>query len=112
MPRHALVVFTRPADGCEDEYNRWYNETHLPEVLRAEGFVAAQRFRLAPAQIMQSPAPAPYLAIYEIETDDVAAALDSLQKLAGSGEMHMSEALDTSSAAAWAYTAVSERLSG
>ncbi|MDJ0846986.1 MAG: hypothetical protein QNK04_01255 [Myxococcota bacterium] len=111
MPRHTLVVFTRPAAGCEDDYNQWYNETHLPEVLQAEGFVAAQRFKLAPTQMMDNPAPAPYLAIYEIETDDVAKALDSLQQLAGSGEMHMSEALDTGSASAWAYSAVSERLS-
>ncbi len=112
MPRHALVVFTRPAEGCEDEYNQWYNETHLPEVLQAEGFVAAQRFKLAPTQMMENPAPAPYLAIYEIDTEDVGKALDSLQRLAGSGDMHMSEALDTSSASAWAYSAVSERVSG
>jgi hypothetical protein len=112
MPRHTLVVFTSPAEGREDEYNQWYNETHLPEVLRTEGFVAAQRFELAPAQVMDADPPSRYLAIYEIEAEDVGKALDSLQQLATSGGMNMSEALDTASAKAWAFSAVSKRLSG
>lgn len=110
MPRHTLVVFTNPSEGREDEYNQWYNETHLPEVLRAEGFVAAQRFKLSPTQMMKADAPSQYLAIYEIEAEDVGKALDSLQQLATSGKMNMTEALDASKALALAYSAISDRV--
>ena len=51
MPTHRLIVFTQPAAGQEAEYNRWYDEVHLGDVLEVDGFVAAQRFALADAQI-------------------------------------------------------------
>ena len=38
---HRLIVFTEPVIGREDEYNEWYDEVHLPEVLATDGFVAA-----------------------------------------------------------------------
>ena len=46
MPTHRLIVFTQPAAGQEAEYNRWYDEVHLGDVLEVDGFVAAQRFAL------------------------------------------------------------------
>ena len=72
MPTHRLVVFTEPTAGREDEYNQWYDEVHLKEVLATEGFVGAQRFALSDAQIgdVAGAAPSRYLAIYEIEADE------------------------------------------
>lgn len=109
MATHRLVVFTEPREGREDEYNRWYDEVHLGDVLGVEGFVAAQRFRLADAQIGGdgAEAPARYLAIYEIEAPDLEAALEKLN--AGSGSMQMSDALDLEGAQAFAYTAIGTR---
>ena len=46
MSDHVMVVFTNPVTGKEDEYNRWYNEVHLGEVLRTPGMLAARRYRL------------------------------------------------------------------
>ncbi len=108
---HRLIVFSQPSPGREDEYNRWYDEVHLREVLEIDGFVAAQRFRLGDAQIGEpgSEAPAPYLAIYEIEAESLEAALGKLD--AASGTMDMSEALDLPSARAIAYSAIGERRS-
>ena len=45
MTKHVLLVFTSPVEGREDEYNAWYNDVHLGEVLTADGFVRAQRFK-------------------------------------------------------------------
>ena len=33
MATHRLIVFTQPTEGKEDEYNRWYDEVHLGDVL-------------------------------------------------------------------------------
>lgn len=107
---HRLIVFTEPALGREDEYNQWYDDVHLREVLEVEGFVAAQRFKLADAQMtgMDSGAPARYMAIYEIEGDHVE---EILAKLASGAEtMQMSDALEVNSAKAFAFTAIGERL--
>lgn len=109
MATHRLIVFTEPKPGQEAEYNKWYDEVHLKEVLEVEGFVAAQRFEIAPTQIggPGQTAPRRYLAIYEIESDNVAAALEKLNS--GSGTMIMSDALDLASATAIAYSAIGKR---
>jgi len=109
MATHRLVVFTQPKPGQEAEYNRWYEEVHLGDVLKVEGFVAAQRFEVATAQIGDAAQSAPgrYLAIYEIEAENLEAALAQLS--AGSDSMEISDALDAGQAQAIAFTAIGER---
>ena len=46
MAKHVLLVFSNPTEGAEEDYNRWYDEVHLPEVVQTDGFVSAQRFKL------------------------------------------------------------------
>lgn len=110
MPTHRLIVFTQPAAGQEAEYNRWYDEVHLGDVLEVDGFVAAQRFALADAQIgdVADKTPGRYLAIYEIEADSLEAALEKLN--AGADTMELSDALDTDTATAIAFSAIGERV--
>jgi hypothetical protein len=67
MAKSVLVVLTKPVEGREAEFDAWYSEVHLPEVVRLEGFVAARRFALVPDPARDAPAPLPYLAIYEVE---------------------------------------------
>jgi hypothetical protein len=64
--RGVYVVRTRPVDGQEDEYHRWYDEVHVPEVLEVPGFLSARRFGSADGD---------FLAIYELEADDLDAVL-------------------------------------
>ena len=46
-----LVVYSTPAsDAVEDEYNRWYTDQHVPEMLQVPGFVAVTRYRLSSTQ--------------------------------------------------------------
>ena len=89
MAKHMLVVFANAADGRDEEFNRWYNDVHLGDVLGIEGFVAAQRFELKGMPGADSPHR--YLALYEIETDDVDAVVERLTSSAGS--MVLSDAL-------------------
>ncbi|MBW2424816.1 MAG: hypothetical protein JRG86_11230 [Deltaproteobacteria bacterium] len=114
MSKHRLVVFTNAMPGRDDEFNKWYDEVHLREVVEVDGFVAAQRFVLSADQIGELDAdsvPGRYLAIYEIEADDLKSAFDKLNAASG-GSMTMSDALDSSSAKAIAYTALGERYTG
>lgn len=67
MARSVLVVYTRPVEGREQEFEEWYSNVHLPEVVALEGFVAARRFAAVPDPAHDQPAPLPFLAIYEVE---------------------------------------------
>jgi hypothetical protein len=79
-----LLVFSNPVDGCEDEYNDWYSNQHLDEILAIEGFVRAQRFELAPAKMTNDTPLAPYryLAIYEVADGALERADSALFELA------------------------------
>ena len=109
MAKYTFVVLTNPTSGKEAEYNEWYNKQHIPDVLNVPGFVAAQRFRLADAQ-MGDNNPHRYLALYEIETNDLAAALKDLQSRVGSNDMIMSDAIDMKAVSAHLFTPVAEKV--
>ncbi len=80
-----MLVYTNAREGRDEEFNRWYDEIHLPEVLALPAFSAAQRFRLADAQMFPEQR-FRYLAIYEY-TGGSAAALEALTGAAGSFRM-------------------------
>ena len=58
----------------EDEYNDWYANTHIPDMLAGPGFVSARRYRRVD-QTATASQPSAYLAIYELEADDLAGPL-------------------------------------
>jgi hypothetical protein len=69
-PSTYLIVQSSPVAGREDDYNRWYENVHIPEVLGLPGFVAAQRFRLSDLQRRSETVPLnTYLVIYELAID-------------------------------------------
>jgi hypothetical protein len=102
MGKYVFVVFSAAAAGREDEFNRWYDGQHVRDVLNVPGFVAAQRFRLAQPPDGSS---APYLALYEMETDDPGKALAELNSRAGTSAMVLSDALDVTRVSAVLYAA-------
>jgi len=93
MARHVFVVFTNPVDGKDAAYNDWYDNRHLPDVLDVPGFVSAQRFKLSDTQRAAGPFPWQYLALYQIDTDDLKGTLSALAARAGTSAMVMSDAL-------------------
>src|SRR5690349_20609241 len=85
VPKGILIVESRPSSPEHvAEYNRWYDEQHLRDVMGVAGFVAARRF--APVDD-----DGPFVAIYEIEADDLHAALDGLREAAMRGHVVMSD---------------------
>jgi hypothetical protein len=78
MARTIMAVFTNPASpDVEDEYNTWYDEVHLKELMAVPGVVGARRYRLREGG--PSPSEHRYLALYELDgpPEAVLAALGS-----------------------------------
>lgn len=90
-----LLVYTNPSSPeREDEFNRWYDEVHIPEICAIDPFVAAQRFKCTPDQPMGDPG-YQYVAMYEF-TGPPEEAVNAL--MGGDVDFDMSDALDTATA--------------
>lgn len=110
MADAVLVVFSEPAANAEDEYNHWYNNQHLPEVLEIPGFVAAQRYRVTDAQAEGFPAPQRrYLALYDIEGEPGDAINDLLRRV-HEGTIVFPPHIEVPSVQAWCYSPITERV--
>ena len=111
MAKYTFVVLSNPTTpGQEAEYNEWYNKVHIPDVLNVPGFVAAQRCKVADAQLDGYSGAHRYLALYEIETDDLQGALNDLASRRDTPDMVMSDAIDLKNAAAFIFTPAAERV--
>lgn len=87
MPKGILYVESRPVSADrEDEYNKWYDETHLPEVVALPGFVSARRFKPVDGE-------GTYVATYEVDADDLTGVMATLGEAAASGKLQMSDAM-------------------
>jgi hypothetical protein len=96
MPKAILLVQSQPSDPSrEDEYNKWYDATHLPQVCDVPGIVTARRYELAPTSAMPAPPDdsSKYIAIYEIEADDLDTVLAEIVTRSGDGRIEMSDVL-------------------
>jgi hypothetical protein len=102
VAKYVYVILSNPVEGKEDEYNDWYTNTHLADVKRL-GFSSARRFKLAD---IPQPAEHKYLALYEVETDDIAAVSDSLIKAAGTPALPLSDAMDYRNLKTWFFEAI------
>ena len=98
MPKAKFVVYSRPKSADrEDEYNTWYNETHLPELRKVPGFTGARRYKASrhtkgPEGVSGLPE---YMAIYDIEADDLQAVFDGLSKAVAEGSIHVLDVMET-----------------
>jgi hypothetical protein len=105
MGRFRFVVFTNPVAGREDEYNDWYSNTHLAEVVGVPGFAAVQRFRI---ENVGRIAPAhDYLAIYEMTAETPEAAAADLNTLM-SADLTLSDAARSDDAEASVFELCSD----
>jgi hypothetical protein len=66
MSTSVFIVHTNPVEGREAEFEEWYSQRHLRDVVQIPGFVRARRYRLSESQF----APLEdfrYVAVYEID---------------------------------------------
>jgi hypothetical protein len=92
--RALLLVHTNAASPeQETEFNSWYDQVHVPQLLeRIPGIVRATRFVASPEG---PPTAERYLAIYEIEADDPSAVLRAIGEAAAGGRLDFTPAMDT-----------------
>jgi len=89
MKTGILYVESRPSSpDLLEEYHTWYDEVHLGEVLALDGIVAARR--LAPVADA-----GPFVAIYELEAEDLTAVVADLMNAVADGRVAMSSAIQT-----------------
>ena len=62
--KQIAVVLTEPVEGREAEYNDYYENLHLDEVIATTGWISAQRFKLTDQQGVACALP--YLALQEV----------------------------------------------
>ncbi|WP_204079700.1 DUF4286 family protein [Mycobacterium riyadhense] len=85
MAKGIIHVESRPSSPDRDqEYNTWYDEVHIPELVALDGFVSARRLRPVDGD-------GSYVALYEIEADDLQTVLQNM--LDNARNLHMSDAL-------------------
>ena len=108
MGNYTLVVYTNPVEGREDDYNDWYDNQHLGDVIAAAGFDRAERLRLTN---IGTPTAGQhrYLALYQVETDDPESVFKGLIAAAGTDAMPMSDAIDVAGASMGLFETISER---
>jgi hypothetical protein len=116
--RHLSLVFSNPVHGKEDEFNAWYDDVHVPEVLRTEGYVSATRYKICPRQANMGPLESPaspdarslpdlppqlYLAMWEMEGDLNQVFTRFRDRFIG-GEIHMKNVF--TDIRSWTFTAL------
>jgi hypothetical protein len=88
MAKGILLAHTAAAEGKHQEYNDWYNDVHLVDILGLAGFTSARRFKRIDGDEDNA-----YLAIYEVEAEDLQAAYAGLGAAAQKGELRMSDVM-------------------
>jgi hypothetical protein len=112
VSNNLFLVYTNPMSDEQDaEFNDWYTNTHLGEIVALPGIVSATRYRVAAAS--EATSKHRYLAIYELE-DGVTPEQIGASIAAGvqSGQIHMTDAIkvDTDPGGQSFWECISERV--
>jgi hypothetical protein len=62
LPQEILVVSARVDAAVEQDWNRWYDEVHLPEIVACPGFRSGQRYVAEDRTGARR-----YIAVYELD---------------------------------------------
>ncbi|NKQ51574.1 hypothetical protein HFP15_01620 [Amycolatopsis sp. K13G38] len=67
MPKAVMAVYSNPATPEQDEeYNTWYNEVHLKELLSLPGVSSGTRYRVTEA-VHGAASEHRYVAVYDVD---------------------------------------------
>lgn len=110
MARYVFVVLTNAVEGRDEQFNDWYTNEHLGDVLRLPGFVGAQRFKFAPWKEGVTHPSHRYLALYDVETDDLEETMNGLVEVAQTEKMPFSDAISQTDLIGWYYEPITEHV--
>jgi hypothetical protein len=92
MGRYKLVVLSDAQEGREDEFNDWYTNEHLDDIVALPGFRSAKRYRLR--SLTMGAFTNKYLAIYDMDAEDPEKAVEHMLTLQDTPAMPISPAFD------------------
>ncbi|KHK98817.1 hypothetical protein LK09_08005 [Microbacterium mangrovi] len=87
-----LVVLTEPVEGAEADFEHWYENVHVPDLLRLPSVLSVRRFALN-AKTGNGTGQR-YLAVYEVT--DTTQAEQEVTRAGETGQMPISASLDGS----------------
>ena len=76
------IVATQCQPEAEEKFNKWYNEVHIPLLLKFKGLKGVARYRII-KEVEESPR---YLTIYQFESHKDYEAFESSPELAAARE--------------------------
>jgi hypothetical protein len=97
--KQIVLVLAEPREGQEEEFNRYYEDVHLDEVLETTGWKLAQRFKLVDQAGKECPQP--YLAFYETEADPDKSAIEIMNET--KKNRVQSDSLNKKTAGVWVF---------
>ena len=81
MHKGVFVVLVNCTDASrEEEFNRWYTHTHLPDLSKTKGLVRARRFRRLRSDKGESSG---YMTLYEFDSDNLSDSMKDFMRLVG-----------------------------
>lgn len=104
MKSYSWVILTNCAEGTNQVFEDWYDNVHIPDLLRVPGIASASRGRATPVQAIMSGSGEfalsenrrpdfEYVAIYKLETDDPESVLKEVMRRSFTPEMEIIEEL-------------------
>jgi hypothetical protein len=90
-----ILVLSRPVDAeAEAEYNRWYEQQHIPDMFRASEKVSrVTRLRLSASQLGDTPDFA-YVALYEVDAQETGELVKEISSALAAGEIVSTASID------------------
>lgn len=105
---YEYLVFTDPVEGKEAEYNRWYQQTHAPEVASNAGVISAQRYVATDLDPRSKPI-RKYLTLYKIDSSDLAATFKGFKQTSAPAQ---GELIAPNSSVTWVYRPLGPEIKG
>lgn len=94
---YALMFFTNPVKGREQDYHRWYDGQEVSHLLAIPGVVSAQRYTLSDEQLRDSRDAHTYdfMVMLDVASDDIQKTLASVRASRAAGTILRSDTMET-----------------
>jgi hypothetical protein len=95
--RYIMLVFANPIPGREAEFNDWYTNTHMGDLVQLPGWMGAQRFRIVTnvqPRLSAAGYGHGYLIIWDLEDSDANQALARMTAAIAGGKSRLGAAFN------------------
>lgn len=110
MEKYMLLALQNATLGNDEAFVRWFDQQHIPDLLRVEGIVAAQLYRTSDQQLPGMNPTHQYACLYEVETEDLGKCINDMMRRANTDNMPHSATLDYKSIHAVYFKPVTARV--